>query len=449
VEFSSAVDALSAAIEFQQATADANRDEPIDNAMVFRFGLHIGDLIVEGDDLYGDGVNVAARLEAEAPAGGIVISRTAHEAVAGRLKATFDDLGSLSLKNIERPIQAFSVKWQPTDWLRPRTPTGPSLQTMPPPASLLPSPDKPSIAVLPFQNMSGDPEQDYFADGIVEDMITALSRFKSLFVIARNSSFTYKRRAVDIKQVGHELGVSYVLEGSVRKIGNRVRITGQLIEAATSAHIWADKFDASVEDLFEVQDKVTVSVVDAIAPTLERVEIDRARTKPPDRLDAYDLVLQGTALMRRRATLEKAYDLFKEAIKRDPGYALAYASAAYISQWAQAVRGLPISGERREEAIRFSGMAVKMAPDDAFVLARAGHNLAYFRHDFDRALALVDDAVALNPNCAPAWFSRGWVSIICAEPEKAIESFTQMVRLSPLDPLSANSWYGGRLRTCS
>src|SRR5215213_1752944 len=228
VEFASAVDALSAAIEFQQAMAEANRDQPADTVLVFRMGLHLGDLIVDGDDLYGDGVNVAARLEGEAPAGGILISRNLRDAVAGRVKAAFEDLGGLSLKNIERPVRAFRVKWEPSDWQQ--QPTDEVAAT--PAAASLPLPDKPSIAVLPFQNMSGDPEQEYFADGMTEDILTALSRFQNLFVIARNSSFTYKGRAVDIKQVGRELGVRYVLEGSVRKAAGKVRITGQLIEAS-------------------------------------------------------------------------------------------------------------------------------------------------------------------------------------------------------------------------
>ena len=233
-------------------------------------GLHLGDLIVDGDDLYGDGVNIAARLEAEAPPGGIVISRTVHEAVAGRVKATFDDLGSLALKNIERPVQAFSVNWEPSNWQVSVT----SEATIEPATApkVLPLPDKPSIAVLPFQNMSGDPEQEYFTDGMVEDIITALSRFKSLFVIARNSSFTYKGKAVDVKQVSRELGVRYVLEGSVRKAANRLRISGQLIDASTGGHLWADHFDGVLEDVFDLQDRVTSSVVGAIAPKLEQAE---------------------------------------------------------------------------------------------------------------------------------------------------------------------------------
>ena len=218
VEFASAVDALSAAIEFQQAMAEANSDQPADTALVFRMGLHLGDLIVDGDDLYGDGVNVAARLEGEAPAGGILISRNVRDAVAGRVKATFEDLGGLSLKNIERPVRAFRVHWEASDWrtqAAPEVPVAPAVTSQPP--TPLPLPDKPSIAVLPFQNMSGDPEQEYFVDGMVEDIITGLSRFKSLFVIARNSSFTYKGKSPDIRQVGRDLGVRYVLEGSVRK----------------------------------------------------------------------------------------------------------------------------------------------------------------------------------------------------------------------------------------
>ena len=250
VEFPSAVDALSAAIEFQQAMAEANKDQPMDAAIVFRVGLHVGDLIVDGDDLYGDGVNVAARLEGEAAPGGIVVSGALHEAAAGRLQASFVDLGRLSLKNIDRQVQAYRVEWN-------KSPQQPQVTTAKSDTAAaavpLPLPDKPSIAVLPFQNMSGDPEQEYFVDGLVEDIITALSRFKSLFVIARNSSFTYKGRP-DIKQVGRDLGVRYVLEGSVRKAAGRVRLTGQLIDATTGAHLWADRFDGALEDIFELQD---------------------------------------------------------------------------------------------------------------------------------------------------------------------------------------------------
>ena len=294
VEFASAVDALSAAIEFQQGMAQVNAGQPGDTALVFRMGLHLGDLIVDGDDLYGDGVNVAARLEGEAPAGGILISGNVRDAVSGRLKATFEDLGGLSLKNIERPVQAFNVRWEPKDWLRvviSEATTAPLAA----PQAPLPLPDKPSIAVLPFQNMSGDPEQEYFADGVVDEIITALSRFNSLFVIARNSSFTYKGKSVDIKQVGRELGVRYVLEGSIRKAVNRVRITGQLVESDTGNHLWADRFDGALEDVFTLQDVVTEKVIAHLTPSVERAEIERARRKPTENLGAYEVPdsLQG------------------------------------------------------------------------------------------------------------------------------------------------------------
>ena len=217
IEFTSAVDALSAAIEFQQGVVEINRDQPADAALVFRMGLHLGDLIVDGDDLYGDGINIAARLETEAPPGGILISRTVHESVFGRVKATFDDRGNLPLRNIERAVQAFEVKWDPADWKVPIATPAASFIVTPTADIPLTLPDKPSIAVLPFQNLSNDPEQDYFADGMVEDIITALSRFKSLFVIARSSSFAYRGQAVDVRQIGHDLGVRYVMEGRSRR----------------------------------------------------------------------------------------------------------------------------------------------------------------------------------------------------------------------------------------
>jgi TolB-like protein/class 3 adenylate cyclase/tetratricopeptide (TPR) repeat protein len=432
-EFPSAVDAVGAAIEFQQAMADANREQPEEMQIVFRAGLHLGDLIVEGDDLYGDGVNVAARLEAQAPAGGIVISGNVHDAVAGRLKATFDDLGTLALKNIERPVQAFAVIWQPQDW--PAAPAGPVAD------AALALPEKPSIAVLPFQNLSGDPEQEYFADGMVEDIITALSRFKSLFVIARNSSFTYKGKAVDIKQVGRDLGVRYVLEGSVRKAGSRVRITGQLIEAGTGRHLWADKFDGALEDVFGLQDQVTSSVVGLIAPEVEKAEIERANHKPTDRLDSYDFFLRGMALMNRMQFLE-ARPFFTKAFERDPEYGAAYAMAAWTFMFEQRTSGMPLAAEARAEALRLAHRASKLGTDDAFALARSSHVLTYLGHEYDRGMSMVERAVTLNPNLAAAWYSRGWVALMCGEAEQSIQSFDRMMRLSPLDQLMVLAWNG-------
>ena len=296
--------------------------------------------------------------------------------------------------------------------------------------------------MLPFANMSGDPEQEYFADGMVEDIITALSRFKSLFVIARNSSFTYKGKAVDIKQVGRELGVRYVLEGSVRKAGNRVRITGQLIEAATGRHLWADKFDGALEDVFGLQDQVTASVVGLIAPTLEQAEIERARQKPTDRLDSYDFYLRGMALANRRGSLAEAREFFRKAFEHDPEYGAAYAMAAWTLMMQQTIEGVPLTAERRTDAIRLANLGSKVASDDAVTLARSGHVLTYLGHEYDRGASMVEQAVALNPNLAIAWNSRGWVSLMRGEAERAIESFDRMIRLSPLDPLRIGAWNG-------
>jgi TolB-like protein/class 3 adenylate cyclase len=442
-EFPSAVDALSAAIEFQQAMADANRQQPEDTRIVFRVGLHLGDLIVDGDDLYGDGVNVAARLEVEAPAEGIVISGNVHDAVVGRLKATFEDLGRLSLKNIERPVQAYRVGWKREHWLTaaisaPAGSVAAAARTADVPLDL---PDKPSIAVLPFQNMSGDPEQEYFADGMVEEIITALSRFKSLFVIARNSSFVHKGKAVDIKQVGCELGVRYVLEGSVRKAASRVRITGQLIEAATNRHLWADRFDGALEDVFDLQDKVTSSVVGLIAPEVEKAEIDRATRKPTDRLDSYDLYLRGMALSYQRQ-FQQALSLFTQSFELDSNHGAAYAMASSMFASKQAHLGVLLSAEDRKSAIKLARHALHVGGDDAMVLARSAHILTYFDHEHDDGMSMVERALKLNPNLSSAVYSHGWVALMCDEPLQSVESFQRMLRLSPRDPLLQTTWNG-------
>jgi TolB-like protein len=310
------------------------------------------------------------------------------------------------------------------------------------PAPALSLPDKPSIAVLPFQNLSSDPDQEYFADGMVEDIITALSRFKSLFVIARNSSFAYKGKAVDTRTVGAELGVRYVLEGSVRKAGNRVRIAGQLIEAATDRHLWADHFDGALGNVFGLQDQVTMGVVGLIAPTLEQAEIERSSQKPTDSLDGYDFYLRGMALVMRRRRQSEAREFFKKAFERDPRYAAAYAMAAWTLLVQQVSSGLPLTAEMHAEAIQHAHLGARLANADAFTLARCGHVLTYFGREYDRGLSMVEQAVALNPNLAIAWYSRGWVALMCGEEERAIESFERMIRLSPFDPLRVNAWLG-------
>src|SRR5476651_1359758 len=322
-EFASPIAALRCAIAIQ---GDLSNDT---GPLRIRIGLNLGDVIVEDSgDVYGEGVNVAARLEALCDPGGILISGKIHSEVDGKIDASFEDRGEQQVKNITRPVQMYAVR-----------PAGAAEVAM-----SLPLPDKPSIAVLPFQNMSGDPDQEYFADGMVEDIITALSRFKSLFVIARNSSFAYKGKTVDIKQVGRELGVRYVLEGSVRKAGNRVRITGQLIEAGTNRHLWADRFDGALEDVFGLQDQVTSSVVSLIAPEVEKAEIERATRKATERLDSHDLFMRGMALVYKDQ-YQPARDFFVRALERDSDYGAACAMAAVTLMLEQGARGVPLAAE--------------------------------------------------------------------------------------------------------
>ncbi|MGQ0582689.1 MAG: adenylate/guanylate cyclase domain-containing protein [Reyranella sp.] len=436
VEFASAVDALGAAIEFQQAMAEVNRDQPEDTAIVFRAGLHLGDLIVDGDDLYGDGVNVAARLEAEAPAGGIVVSRAIREAVEGRLKAKLHALGELTLKNIERPIRAFRVEWNGADWQATVALPPEAVEQAAIVAPALALPDKPSIAVLPFQNMSGDPEQEYFADGMVEDIITALSRFKSLFVIARNSSFTYKGRAIDIKQVGRELGVRYVLEGSIRKAANTVRITGQLIDGESGAHLWADRFDGSLADVFELQDQVTTSVVGAIAPKITQAEMERARRKSAGNLDAYDCFLRGIAqggIMTREAQ-ENALEFHRRAIELDKDFPAPHGAIARIYSF-RVQQGWIVDMEwEQAETRRLAERVADIGHDDAEALCWAGHSIAVVCRDLETGAALVDRALAINPNLAVGWQTRGWVSVMLGEHQMALDQIARAQRLNPMDP---------------
>jgi TolB-like protein/tetratricopeptide (TPR) repeat protein len=297
-------------------------------------------------------------------------------------------------------------------------------------------PDKPSIAVLPFQSMSADPDQEYFADGMVEDIIGALSRMRWLFVIARNSSFTYKGRTVHVKQVGHELGVRYVLEGSVRKSANRVRITGQLIDATTGAHISSDRFDGEIEDIFELQDRITAAVVGAIAPKLEQAEIERAKRKPTESLDAYDYFLRGMAsfYQRSRQANDDALRLFYKAIEFDPDFATAHGMAAWCHAWRNLNGWMGDRAQEIAEGARLASRAVELGKDDAVALARAGHALALLVGNLDSGVAFIDRALALDPNLARAWYASGWVRAYRGEPEVAIEHQARAMRLSPLDP---------------
>ncbi|WP_128933588.1 adenylate/guanylate cyclase domain-containing protein [Bradyrhizobium zhanjiangense] len=428
IEFSSVIEAVECAVEVQRAMQGRNEDVPADHRIEFRVGVNLGDIIIDGDDIYGDGVNVAARLEALAEANGICVSRVVHDQVRDKLDLVFEDLGERQLKNIARPVHVFRVPAPATE-LRTQSAS---------PALALP--DKPSIAVLPFTNMSGDPEQDYLADGMVEDIITALSHFKALFVIARNSSFAYKGRAVDVKVVGRELGVRYVLEGSVRRAANRVRITGQLIDTATGAHLWANRFDGGLGDIFDLQDQVTESIVGAIAPAVERAEIERATRKATERLDAYDHYLRGLAKSYQDASQQacsEALHLFNSAIELDPYFATAYARAAFCYANAKAFGWISLTPEEVAEVSRLAQRAVELGRDDAIALADSGWALAYVVRDLDRGAALIDRALALNSNVAEAWDCGGWVKNWLGEYELAIERFKRAIRLSPLDPWGA------------
>jgi TolB-like protein len=328
-----------------------------------------------------------------------------------------------------------------------------------PPEHALPLPDKPSIAALPFRNLSGDPEQEYFTDGVVEDIIAALSHIRWLFVIARNSSFTYKGRTMDVKQVGRELGVRYVLEGSVRKAANRVRITGQLIDATTGGHLWADRFEGNLDNIFELQDHIAESVVGAIAPQLERAEIERARQKPTESLDAYDCYLRGLADVQKgtKGAIDDALPLFYKAIHLDPDFASAYGMAAWCYFWRKVNGWMTDRSKETAEGTRLAQRAVELGKNDAVALTRGGHALGHLAGDLDGGIALLDRALLLNPNLAAAWFLGGFLRTWNGEPDGAIEYFERAIRLSPLDPelyrmqagMAISHLFAGRFDTAS
>ncbi|WOH62523.1 adenylate/guanylate cyclase domain-containing protein [Bradyrhizobium sp. BWC-3-1] len=431
VEFASAVDAVRGAVEVQHAMAEQNGSVPQDTRIEFRIGIHVGDIMFDDNDIFGDGVNIAARLEVIADPGGICISNDAYRQVRGKVEIVCDDLGPQPLKNIAEPMQAWRVR--PVGQTPSAVTSGSALGE----TQALSLPDKPSIAVLPFQNMSGDLEQEYFADGIVEEIITALSRFRSLFVIARNSSFTYKGKAVDIKQVGREMGVRYVLEGSVRKAAGRVRITGQLIDTATGMHLWADRFDGATEDVFELQDQVTRSVVGAITPTLERAEIGRAVLKPTGSLDAYDHYMRGIASAYRwtsEATSEALRHYYR-AIELDPEFATAHAFATTCYAWRKSNGWVTDAASEIAETKRLAERAVQLDQNDAQVLCWSGAALGLVCGEVDAGGALVERALRLNPNLMDAWLSSGLIRLLLRDWSIAIEHFAHAMRLSPFDPL--------------
>jgi TolB-like protein len=418
-EFPSAVEAVRAAVQFQARIRELTVDDSEDSRIMFRVGINVGDVIIEPHDVFGDGVNIAARLESIAEAGGIWISSSAYDHVQGKIQAEFIDMGEQNLKNIERPVRAFRV----LDDAMPRKPA-------------LPRRDKSSIAVLPFQNLCADAEQEYLADGIVEDITMALSLFRWLFVIARNSSFTYKSRTVDVRQVGRELGVRYVLVGSVRKAGNRIRIAGQLIDTETRAHLWAGRFEGPPEDMFDLQDRVTEGVVGAIASKLQIEEIKRANRKPTENLLAYDYYLRGMAKhdFESMAANQEALRLYRKAIDVDPKLACAYGMAAWCYVHRKA-RGWMIESVRESaEATSLARKAVHLGSNDSVALCMGGYALAFIAHEFDAAATFIDRGLEANPNHASAWTLGAWLRVWRGEPDVALEHVAHAVRLNPRDP---------------
>jgi adenylate cyclase len=420
-EFPSAVQALRAAIGIQERLSERNASSG--RRIEVRIGVHQGDVVVEGADLLGDGVNIAARLEALAEPGDICISGRVYEDAAGKLALDAEDMGDQSLKNIARPVRVYRVALARSS-VRQDHAARPAL----------PLPDKPSIAVLPFQNMSGDPEQEYFADGMVEEIITALSRVKTFFVIARNSSFTYKGKAVDVKQVGRELGVRYVLEGSVRKAASRVRIAGQLIEAETNHHVWADRFEGTLEDIFGMQDRVTESIVGALVPSLQVAEIERAKAKPTDNLVAYDLYLRSLPHLysMTREGNDEALKLLHRAIAIEPDYALAKAVAAQCYVWRIGLLWTTTE-EERSKGVRFAREALTSHRDDPMTLTYAGSALGYLAHEYDNARKAIDRSTALNPNSAINYAKKGYLEMWLGNASAAEDALRRAMRLSPLD----------------
>jgi TolB-like protein/class 3 adenylate cyclase len=422
-EFASAVDAVRCAVDIQLGMASANLNVAATKRLEFRIGIHVGDIISDDGDIFGDGVNIAARLEALSDPGGVCVSSRVQEDVEGRIDVVFKDGGEQQLKNIARPVRIYKIHIG-----RPEAP-----KASPP---MLALPGKPSIAVLPFQNMSGDAEQDYFADGMAEEITTALSRFRMLFVIARNSSFTYKARAVDVKQIGRELGVRYVLEGSVRKSGSRMRVTGQLIDASTGNHLWANNFDGTLEDIFDLQDKVTSSVVGALIPTMRHAEIERAKHRPTESADAHMTHMRGVASLYlwTKAGVDEALRLAYEALKIDPDYSMAYGLAATCYVARKTAGWTTDRAKEMAEVEILTKRGAEVGRDDAWALGSCGFAAASILGDLGTAVSLMDRALAANANLALMWVQSAYVRAWLGEPDLALAHVERAKRLSPVDP---------------
>ncbi len=427
IEFRSVVDAVRCAIELQNAMIERNAGVPEDRRIEFRVGIHVGDVVEESDgDLMGDGVNIAARLEGACEPGGVCLSSAAYEQVRDKVRQPFVDFGEKALKNIARPVRAYGLTFSRSGEKSDR-----DLEKSP----SLSLPDKPSIAVLPFQNMSGDPKQDYFADGMVEDIVTGLSRIKWLFVIARNSSFVYKGRAVDVRQAGRELGVRYLVEGGVRRSGSRVRVTAQLVEAETGAHLWADKFDGDLKDVFDFQDRITDSVVGIVEPSVRRSEVERSRRKRPESLDAYDLYLRALPLMTTISVADApaAAALLRDALRLDPNLAVAHAYLSWSHQILFAHGGF---GEAdKMVGLEHARAATANSVDDATALAVGAMVIGLLGKNAGAALDAIERALSFNPSSAAALYFGAQLYASSGSSVRGAEYARRALRLSPFDPL--------------
>jgi TolB-like protein/class 3 adenylate cyclase len=428
VEFRSVINAVRCAIEVQNGMIERNAGLPPERRIEFRVGIHLGDVVEESDgDLMGDGVNIAARLEGICEVGGVCISEDAYRQVRDRIKEQFIDLGEQALKNIARPMRVYQLKSERGE---PKAEAaaetffaGPVL------------PDKPSLAVLPFQNMSGDPEQEYFADGIVEDVITALSRFRSFAVVARNSSFVYKGRAVDVRQAGKELGVRYVLEGSVRRAGNRLRITAQLVDSVTGAHLWAQNFDGALEDVFDVQDKITESVAMLIEPRIQAAEIERSRRERPGSVATYDIYLRALSKISSESAKDnaEACELLAEALTHEPDNGVFLAHAAWALQHRITMGWPSLGSDDRERCADLARRGLEHAGGDAMLMAHCGMSLLLAAREYDWGMAIVQAAVEANPNNLLIVGRAGVANLFCGSLENALTYFHRASRLSPGD----------------
>jgi adenylate cyclase len=433
LEFASVVDAVRCAVEVQREMAERNADVPPDRRIELRMGINVGDIIKDGRDIYGDGVNIAARLEALAEPGGICVSRVVRDQVRDKLAFSFEDMGERQVKNIARPVRVHRIVLGEGAGL-----SEPAKGTSTEPQLPLALPDKPSVAVLPFTNMSGDPEQEFVSDGIAEDVITALSHYPSLFVIARNSTFTYKGRAVDVKQVGHELGVRYVLEGSVRKSGNRIRVTAQLIESATGNHVCAKRYDRDLADIFAVQDEITEAVTIAIAPAIAAAEQQRAMRRPPESLDAWAAYQRGLWHLSKADPDEDtiAQNLFRQAINLDPTFAPGYSALALAQLQAAAVYQKLSLLEAQTSAEALARRAVALDGGDAEARSCLGWALQA-RGELEGALIEIERALAMSPNLAVAHWQRGATLIFSGRPKEGLDALGTCIRLDPRDPFMA------------